>query len=408
MSQLGTSTENDRTRLVLLSAATLLYWACMYVYVPILTPYLEYRGISVGMIGFVLGSYGLTQIAVRLPLGLYSDAMSRRKPFLIAGMLAGAVSCALFLLPGTWGGPLAARLIAGLCASAWVPFSVLYASCFPSSRTGQAMGTLQFLTVSGQLAGMLGSGWLTDWGGYDAAFKTGIAVAVLGILVVLCIREPAAAGPVSAKVTTEEKPAVSRVFRSAALWKVSSLSLMAHGILFITMFGFTPLQAVKMGAGEAGLTGIVAAFMVPHALVSLIAGRYLAPKLGNRRMIIAGFLLAGAFTAAIPLTHTLGWLAVTQAFNGAAQALYFPLLLGMAIQDFPPSLRASAMGLYQSVYSVGMFLGPYLAGGLNALGGLEAGFLFGGALGLGASILAAFYFRRRSLVASAGEPQQAR
>ncbi|TJY43078.1 MFS transporter [Cohnella pontilimi] len=387
---------SQRTRLMLLSAATILYWASMYIYVPILSPYLESRGLSVGWIGFIIGSYGITQIVVRLPLGLYSDAMRRRKPFLIAGLLAGALSCVLFLLPGTWGGPLGGRLLAGLCASAWVPFSVLYASYYPQNKTSQAMGTLSFLTVSGQLAGMLGSGWLTEVGGWDTAFRTGIVLAVIGILVVLLVHEPKTDS--AAASTHESRLDLKAIFRSATLWKVSSLSVLAHAILFITMFGFTPLYAVKLGANEAQLTGIVASFMIPHAIVSLISGRILASRFGTKPLLIMGFLLAGVCTALMPYCQSLGWLAVTQGFNGAAQALYFPLLLGMAIQGFPGSLRASAMGLFQSVYSVGMFLGPYLAGALNAMGGLKAGFLFGAALGIVAAMLAAVFSRRPSAV----------
>jgi MFS family permease len=391
----------QRTRLLLLSAATILYWASMYIYVPILSPYLESRGLSVGWIGFIIGSYGITQIVVRLPLGLYSDVMRRRKPFLIAGLLAGAVSCALFLLPGTWGGPLGGRLLAGLCASAWVPFSVLYASYYPQNKTSQAMGTLSFLTVSGQLAGMLGSGWLTEAGGWDAAFRTGIMLAVIGMFVVLFVHEPE-----SDTAAAPDLPPLDRktIFRSVNLWKVSSLSVLAHGILFITMFGFTPLYAVNLGANETQLTGIVASFMIPHAIVSLISGRVLAPRFGTKRLLIIGFILAGICTALMPYSQSIGWLAVTQGFNGAAQAMYFPLLLGMAIQDFPSNLRASAMGLFQSVYSIGMFLGPYVAGALIAMGSLKTGFLFGAALGFVAASLATFYFRQ-SLSA---KPQKAR
>jgi MFS family permease len=387
-----TLNRSRQYRLWLLSAATILYWASMYIYVPILSPYLEGRGLSVGLIGFIIGSYGITQILVRLPLGLYSDAMRRRKPFMIAGLLAGAVSCVCFLLPGSWEGPLAGRLLAGICASAWVPFSVLYASYYPGHRISQAMGTLSFLTVSGQIVGMLGSGWLTGIGGWNATFRIGIVLAVLGICVVLFVQEPTSKS--SPHAAPSEIPDRKKVFRSITLWKVSSLSVMAHGILFITMFGFTPLYAVQLGANEAQLTGIVAAFMIPHAMLSLISGRFLAPRFGTKRILIIGYLLAAVFTALMPYCHSLGLLALTQACNGAAQALYFPILLGMAIQDFPPSLRASAMGLYQSLYSFGMFLGPYLAGGLNAVGGLKAGFLFGAALGLTAALVSLIYFRK--------------
>jgi MFS family permease len=378
-------------RHLIFAAATILYWATLYVYVPILGPYLQDRGLSMGWIGFILGSYGLTQVITRLPLGMYSDVMSKRKPFLIAGMLAGLISCALFMLPGAWGGPLAGRLMAGLCAAAWVPFSVLYASYYPTNQTHQAMGTLSFLTVFGQLAGMSASGWLASLGSWNYAFTCGIGIAAVGMIVTLFVHEPriaiGAPTPPIPKTASRHTTTLSNVLRSSLLWKVATLSLLAHGILFITMFGFTPLQATELGASKAQLTGIVISFMIPHALVSLWTGRYLAPRFGTRKVIIVGFLLAAIFTAAIPYSPNLGWLAVTQMFNGFAQALYFPLLLSLAIRNFIPAERATAMGFYQSVYSIGMFLGPYLAGGLNAFGGLKAGFLFGSALGVVAAIL---------------------
>ncbi|RKP55544.1 MFS transporter [Cohnella endophytica] len=388
-----------RRRHLIFAVATILYWSTLYIYVPILSPYLKDRGLSMGWIGFILGSYGLTQVITRLPLGLFSDVINRRKPFLLIGMIAGLISCILFMLPGTWGGPLAGRLMAGLCAAAWVPFTVLYASYYPTHQTHQAMGTLSFLTVFGQLAGMSVSGWLASAGGWNYAFLCGIAIAAVGMVVSLFVYEPKPAIPLDSKdkainsehtdtaLRVSKKTMLFRVLRSTLLWKVAILSLLAHGILFITMFGFTPLQAIELGASEAQLTGIVVSFMIPHALVSLWSGRFLAPRFGTRKIVIVGFLAAALFTAAIPFSPNLGWLAVTQMFNGIAQALYFPLLLSLSIRNFVPAERATAMGFYQSTYSMGMFLGPYLAGGLNALGGLQAGFLFGAALGITAAIL---------------------
>ena len=249
------TTATKRQHLVF-AIATILYWSTLYIYVPILSPYLEDRGLSIGLIGFILGSYGLTQVITRLPLGMYSDVMSRRKPFLIIGMLAGLVSCALFMLPGSWGGPLAGRLMAGLCAAAWVPFSVLYASYYPANQTHQAMGTLSFLTVFGQLVGMSASGGLAAWGGWNYAFLCGIIIAGIGAIVAAFVYEPSTASPQkptsrpSASETATDKnrlASLTSVFRSKQLWRVSILSLLAHGILFITMFGFTPLQASEIG-----------------------------------------------------------------------------------------------------------------------------------------------------------------
>ncbi|MCC3371780.1 MFS transporter [Cohnella sp. REN36] len=372
-----------RRRHLIFAAATLMYWMTMYIYVPILTPFLEDRGLSMGMIGLIVGSYGLTQMLIRFPLGMFSDRLQRRKPFLFVGMLAGLGSCVLFLTAGGWAGPLAGRLVAGICASVWVAFSVLYASYFAPDQSTKAMGTLSFLTVIGQLTGMTASGYLASQGGWNAAFWTGIGVAAVGAALTLFVHEPRAIPNQSAGSADEPRRSWKEMLRhSPLLIEVSVLSIMAHCILFITMFGFTPLQAVKLGASEGQLTWLVIAFMVPHALVSLWNGRYIAPRFGERSVIVAGFLTAAVCTAAIPFSGSLTGLIVTQAFNGIGQALYFPLLLGLAIRDIPTRERATAMGFYQSMYSIGMFAGPYLAGWLNGQGGLRAGFGFGAAIGL--------------------------
>ncbi|MDG0812512.1 MFS transporter [Cohnella rhizosphaerae] len=378
---------------VIFAAATLLYWATMYIYVPILTPFLENRGLPLGTIGLVVGSYGLTQVLIRFPLGLYSDRLRRRKPFLFAGMAAGLLSCALFMYIGGWAGPLSGRLVAGICASTWVPFTVLYASYYPPAQSGKAMSTLSFLTVVGQLGGMTLSGYLAGSGDWNAAFAAGIFIAAAGGALVVFVREPGPAADIEANAGLKAERLGKR--RTLALLRdarqlqiVSLLSLLAHCVLFITMFGFTPLQALEYGAGKNGLTGLVVAFMVPHALVSLWTGRYIAPRFGTRRVLVCGFLLAAVCTALIPFSGSYAGLLATQAVNGAAQGLYLPLLLGLAIKDIRPSERATAMGFYQSVYAVGMFAGPYLAGWLNAGGGLKAGFGFGAAIAAAAAVVA--------------------
>ena len=54
---------------ILFYFVTMMYWFSMYTYVPILSPYVEHLGGSILVIGLVVGSYGFTQLLVRLPLG---------------------------------------------------------------------------------------------------------------------------------------------------------------------------------------------------------------------------------------------------------------------------------------------------------------------------------------------------
>lgn len=382
---------------LLFTSITLLYWTAMYVYVPTLTPFLSDRGLSLPFIGIVLGSYGFVQMFVRFPLGIMSDRFGKRKPFILLGMLTACISCLLFLIPDSWIWPLAGRLMAGVCASTWVAFTVLYASYFGAGQTGKAMGNISVMIVSGQMIGMLLSGWLTDDFSPNAPFVVGAIIGVIGLLLAFMLKEP--------KAEQKDQPGMSfamikKVVRTKTLLQVSLLSILAHGILFITMFGFTPLKAEELGADGLKLTLLVFAFMLPHALASLVTARWFTPKFGYWGTIGAGFVLSTICTGAMVFADSFEVLLVTQAINGFAQGLHMPLLLGLAIRDVELPGRATAMGLYQALYAIGMFSGPFLAGWLNESWGLNGGFLFGSLLGTLAFVLVIVWAKREARVAT--------
>lgn len=377
--------RNRAAQSALFTTVTILYWTSMYIYVPTLTPYLNAGGFSLSFIGIVLGSYGFAQMLVRFPLGVLSDRLGRRKPFILLGMAAASLSCLLFLIPGGWVWPLAGRIAAGICASAWVAFTVLYASYFESGHIGRAMGRISVMTVTGQMIGMLLSGALSAGFSPRAPFLAGAVCGLAGLLLALLIREPA--GGVAREHGGMSFAKVSTVVRNRTLLRVSLLSILAHGVLFITMFGFTPLKAEQLGAGGALLTWLVFAFMLPHALASYAGSHLLVPRLGSSGTIALGFAVSACCTAAMIFAPSLGVLYATQAVNGFAQGLHMPLLLGLAIRDVDQSSRATAMGLYQALYAVGMFSGPFLAGWLNGEWGLGGGFVFGSLLAVAAAAL---------------------
>ncbi|WP_426454136.1 MFS transporter [Paenibacillus sp. S-38] len=385
-----TTNKSDRMNHLLFVGVTLLYWCSLYVYVPILSPYLEHLGASYSMAGIVLGSYGLTQILLRLPLGIASDRMKLRKPYILLGMLAAALSCLCFAWREQIEWALAGRILSGVAASTWVAFTVMYAGLHREGGATRAMGTISLLTAGGQLIGMLLSGYLLKSGGWASSFWTGAVIGAAGLLLALFLREPR--GGIDR--TPMRYGDLLPVMKDGLLWRVSTLSILAHGVLFITMFGFTPSYALQLGADEADLTLLVAAFMVPHAVSSYLTGRVLAPKFGAWNVVLAGFLISALCSAATSVVPTFGLLLLTQALNGWFQGLHFPLLLGLSIDHIDERKRATAMGFYQAVYAVGMFAGPFVAGTLNEWSGLKSGFYLAGLLGAAAAGLTLYWFKR--------------
>lgn len=381
----------SRGRLAIFAAATVLYWISMYTYVPVLSPFLEDKGYSFGLIGIIIGSYGLMQIVIRLPLGIWSDRLGVRKPFIWMGFATATISCLLFLIPGHWIWPLLARSMAGVAASAWVGFTVLFAAYYPQTEATRAMGTISFLTVAGQLIGMALSGWLAEGLGWSSVFLAGAVAGIVGLLLSFTVYEAKAdAGRPAIRIKD-----LAHVVHEPLLLKVSILSVLAHSILFITMFGFTPSQALALGASKSDLTLLSIFFMVPHAVTAILSGKVFAPRFGPWNTALAGFALSALCTLSIPFLPGFGALCATQALNGFAQGLHLPLLLGLAIQEIPPAKRATAMGFYQAVYALGMFSGPFVAGWLNESFGLSAGFYLGGSIGIFAAVLTVFWRKKQ-------------
>ena len=50
--------------------------------------------------------------------------------------------------------------------------------------------------------------------------------------------------------------------------------------------------------------------------------------------------------------------------------------MGLAIRHIPGDQRSTAMGCYQAIYGIGMFLGPVIVGRIGDVYGLKIGYYF--------------------------------
>ncbi len=335
------------------------------------------------MTGIVLASYGLMQFLFRLPIGIVSDLLGKRKRFIVLGMAISTTSCLVFALTESVGWVLFSRSLAGVAAAFWVVFTILFSSYVTEDKLHRAMGSLSFAVVFAQLLGMAMSAWIVEEWGDHAPYWIGAVLGGLGLLLSFFIEE--------SKGQENRKPLNVRemvvVLKEPALLKASSLSILAHGIMFTTIFGFTTAYVLSVGFKPGDVTLLVFAFMIPHALSTILSGKTFVPLFGAWRTLQGAFLVAAMFTCLIPFVESLGVMLLLQIMNGFALGLLFPLFLGMAVEKIEHEKRATAMGAYQALYAVGMFTGPFLAGLLNSIFGLEASFFFSGFMGGAAFLL---------------------
>src|SRR5450756_652018 len=107
-----------------------LYWSSMYVYVPTLSVYAENLGASLSLVGMIVAAYGFPQLIVRIPLGIWSDRIGLRKPFILAGVATSALAGLGLALSADPAWLVVWRGMSGVGGSAFVVFTVLFSSYF--------------------------------------------------------------------------------------------------------------------------------------------------------------------------------------------------------------------------------------------------------------------------------------
>lgn len=374
----------------------MLYWFSLYTYVPLLTPYVEKLGGTLFFAGLVVGAYGFAQLLVRIPIGIWSDRFHNRKAFIFVGIACAIISNLGFALTDSVGFTLLWRALAGVAAGSWVAFTVMYAGYYPPKEAPRAMGIISFYTSVAQMAASALGGVVAQRFGWHAPFYVG---AIGGLAALGCAAW--VIEPLTVQGTPPSLRGLLAVGRQWPLLSVSLLAILAQSVTFTTLFGFTPLYAAHLGATKAELGLLTLLSTIPNAVAGYLSGSWLVKRTSHRFTVVLGFVIAAVATVLIPFTHTFSSLLISQAVNGFGQGMSMPVLMGLAIAGVASDRRATAMGFFQAIYSVGMVAGPLLVGLAGYTVGLHTGFLGVAATSAIAAVLSYWWIREPKGTASA-------
>jgi MFS family permease len=344
-----------RLMITLYAMAVFLYWMALYLYMPTLPTYVQSKSDNLALVGVVLSMYGLWQAIIRLPLGITADWLGRRKPFIIVGFaLVGLGAWIMGVAKGV-NGLIIGRAITGLAAGTWVPLVVVFSSLFPPHEAVRASAMLTFVGSVGRVLATGVTSSLNELGGYSLAFFLAAGAAALAVLIVLPTKEGR---------RPPQRPSVagigSLITRPDVLLP-SLLAALSQYANWTSTFGFMPVLARQLGA-----TDVVQSMLMSMHIGVVTLGNLLATaivrRVGARRLVYLGFVLLSAGIGGAALAPSLSLIFVSQFCIGLAQGISYPVLMGLSIQYVADAERATAMGLHQAVYAIGMFGGPWLSG----------------------------------------------
>jgi len=331
-------------------------------------------------VGLAMGIYGLTQAFLQIPFGLASDWWGR-KPVIVAGL----VMFALGSFVSAWAPDLhwliAGRAIQGAGAISAAVTALL------ADTTRDEVRTKAMALIGGSIAlmfalSLLVSPWLAGLIGLHGLFALTGLLAVTGIAIVLWWV------PAEPKIhASAERGSVLEVLKEPALLRLNFGVFVLHAVQ-LAMWVALPALLVKAGLEKANHWEIY----LPAVLASfLVMGMTLFP-LEKRGYLRAVFLSAVGliFLVQIGLLWTvassgaqapsLGWL-------GALLVLFFcgfnvleASQPSLASRVAPAHARGAALGVYNTLQSLGFFAGGAVGGWLTKAHGPQGLFMVCGAL----------------------------
>ena len=360
---------------ILLYIAIALMWFSIYVYTPILSTYCEDLGATYTLVGTVLSSYGFVQMVMRIPIGIFTDLLRRRKVVMGAGFAFAFFSSLGFFLAEVPTLLIICRALSGLCASTWAIFLISYTSLYPDEKQGKGMGLANSANSIGQVFATLIGGFVAQYIGIKVPFVVGMIAALTGTILLFFVREP--------QIEQKEKITVRRLVSMLGNFDLVFYSIMA-AFLMLALYtgpnGFVTNMLRDLKATDFMLGFASTLAMIPSVFSAALSGTFFKEKLGARNSMILGFVLVAVSILGMGLAKSIFMIIVMLLVNGFAKGLLNSLLNSMAIQKIDKSLKSTGASFYQSVYGIGMTLGPIIAGVISDSFSMMAAFVFAAAL----------------------------
>lgn len=363
------SSRDYRLSRQLLSLTIIFFWASEYCHAPYFTPYLKTLGFAATTIGFVTGAYGFTQMCVRIPLGIFTDATGAyRRTILMGTLLTTLSSFGLIFVTGLI--PiLICRVMAGLAASTWLAFTILYNAYYKADESVQAMTNVNAFNNAGKfLAFVLGMVTSSLWGyrvPLVCSFLTGCAAVICALRL----------KPIELKHEPFQLKHVLFTLKNPAVLVAALFAIVVQFFMQGTVFSFTSAVAEGIGASALQIGLATVLYTVVQVAGAGFIGKRLLKALSNSAAVAIGFGLLVVSALCVGCAGAVWLIYLGQIIAGLSNLMLNSVLMSMVVRYTPQEKQSTAMGLYQAIYGLGMSAGPMAVGALVSVGTHRSAYL---------------------------------
>ena len=369
----------------ILFIAVIFFWFGQYVYIPYQTPYLTLIHTSASFIGLIVGTYGISQMVLRLPVGLLADYKNKHKVIMMIGSLSSGMASLFRIIFNNGIGFLIGNLFSGLASAMWISFMVMYMSFYDQDHQAKATSSIVVANNLGMLIGFITSTLLYDVVGMTFICMLSVLSGLISAFFIFLLPKE------EAQPTTKTIPSLLKICLQKNLIVYSLLALVQQGVQMTTTMSFTNQIIKNLGATslQIGLSSII--YMLSAVCFAKMASSKLCMSLSTGKWITITFFTTAIYCILVPQCSSLYLLYILQILPGMATGILFSYLTSEAMKYVPQECKSTAMGFFQAVYALGMTLFPIICGHIVSVLSMLYAYLFLACICIIAGLLSAIY-----------------
>ena len=366
---------------------------------PLLPLYASDMGASGFELGLIFSSYALAR-SILLPIvGELADKIGRRA-FILWGLLIYTAIAIAFDLSHQVELIILCRLIQGAAAAMVIPVARAYIGDWtPIGREGKVMGHFNMAFYGGLALGPWMGGFLKDLWGISSSFYSMAALSFLGFLLVIFRLPRDRRNPEDTR--TRPRVPYLRILRNPKLFAVFLFrfgTVIGTGVnwTFLPLYGHDVL-----GLSSTKIGILISVTVLMTTLLQPVFGP-MADRISRTGMTMLGGLLASVCLLGVPYCQGFCSLLILNLIIGTAFGLYMPPLMAIAVDVGRESgYMTRVMSLLEVAFSLGMVVGPTIAGLVIERWDLSTIFTVGGMVGLTSTAVFVFVAVPRKIKSSA-------
>lgn len=396
MKQTENSNENcirmDRTEGIaqekmFLSIVTL-FWFAQYVYIPYQTTYLTGLGVSGNLIGMIVGAYGISQLLLRLPVGVCADRIGRHKFFIMTGALASGTASLFRVCYCNGTGFLIGNLLSGLASAMWISYMVFYTGSYCGIQQQKATSRIVMFNNLGMLLGFAASTFCYQLIGMRRVCLLSVLAGGMAFALACFLKEP------DSRRGSMPVRQLLLVCTGKRLLLFSLIAMIQQGIQLATTMSFTNRILQECGATDRiiGISSIL--YMISAVCFAALASSEICCRKGPRFWIPLVLIFVAVYCIVVPAVRYVPVILLFQILPGMATGILFSYVTSEAMKGVSPEQKSTAMGFFQAFYAIGMTAFPMFTGKIADEAGIGYGYLLLAGIAIMGSVLAMCYYRR--------------